>query len=647
MSPSGPYMRPMSLGMSPGQFTPPTVQYLPSSPSQYGLSPQASPSGARYASVDSYGAASLTRGKAGGGQSHPLNKRRARGSGSYELPQSGLQWQRLQSSEGGGSPLSGGTGPVRRHNRTSSLPSSSAYDEYGALGLRAQAAQPPAPQWASTGSGVSGVETASEGEDNMSPPPDPGDWDPFYAEQLLLEEETAPVGNPPTSGMGSGGARLGPGPPGLGISAGQNAGGGFGFDAPGARAETLSARSSHQELGSSAPHGASNSNAWYQTGVQDPVYGGSAPYYGARQTGFTQGFDVQQQKAFGHGFGAQHSPQQRRRGSYQDALSPTQRPRLDYSSKENHASWQGNPPRGGELWPGPELGGPDAALHQQQVLQQAFLAQQLSPQRKPVGGPWQQGNGYPSNDLGTFSLGPSNLSAAKGPFGSSAVYSQGAPSTGSLGGGSRPGPGGSSGLTRASFGLGAAQLDSPGKPPPSPQRADSGMRSAYESPGRTGFEASKRSGFEGGNSRGGALYGSPSGHGGLEARMGNLESPGRRRMSAEATSRGVYGSPGRPPDEGGGLGLGLRSAVGEQQSLGLEGGGASRVQTGFGGGWAGGLAVSTPEPFGAELGGNGQWSGQGFGESKSGLADMGAAAAFQQAMASKLVAPLLVDRPAQ
>lgn len=629
-------MRPMSLGMSPGQFTPPSIQYLPSSPSQYGLSPQTSPVGARYASLDGYGATPLNRAKGAGGQAHPLNKRRARGSGSYELPQSGLQWQRLQSSEAGGSPLSGGAGPVRRHNRTASLPNSAAYDDYGASGLRAQAAPAAAPQWglSGTGSGMSGVETASEGEENMSPPPDPGDWDPFYAEQLLLEEETAPVGNPPTSSMGSGGARLGPGPGGPG----QNLGGGFGYSGGGARADALF-RNPHQNLGSSAPLGASANDAWYQGGGQQSTgYGSSAPYYGARQPGFTQGFDTQQGKGFGSGFGGanpQFSPQQRRRGTtYQDALSPTQRPRLDYGSKESQASWHnGNPPqtlRGGEHWLGPEGGGADAAalqLQQQQVLQQAFLAQQLSPQRKPAGGGWQQGNGYPPADLSAFSLGPSNLSAGGGAFGSSTVYSQGAPcnptSTGSSLGG-RPGTGGQS---RGSFGLGVAQLDSPGKPPPSPQRADSGLRLAYESPGRASLETSKRSVFEGGGSRGGGVYGSPSGHGGLDARMNSLDSPGRRRMSTESVGRGVYGSPGRPPDEGGGLGLGLRSAIAEQQSLGL-GGGNGREGLTFGGPSGFGLGVSTPEPSGAENGVAAQWTAPGYG--MGGLSE----AAFQQAMAA-------------
>ncbi|KAH9320504.1 hypothetical protein KI387_015143 [Taxus chinensis] len=218
VSPSSVMFRPMSLGASPSQFTPPSSQMQVSSGSPIGSPGRYGPTSPARGGIHVTGL-----GKAAAvGQYH---KRRGLGiPGSLHLPpQESVpqHWQGHQANFGGnvdmagtnsvdatarggymGSPR-GGQGnshlqPWRQKGGNNTNTASAVSNTEKTAGPRASG---------SLGVLVSSTEASSEGLESSSPPPDPGDWDPNYSDELLLQEDGSEVISP-KSGV-SGGIRSG------------------------------------------------------------------------------------------------------------------------------------------------------------------------------------------------------------------------------------------------------------------------------------------------------------------------------------------------------------------------------------------------------------------------------------------------------
>ncbi|KAJ7537763.1 hypothetical protein O6H91_11G021500 [Diphasiastrum complanatum] len=233
VSPSGNGFKPMSLGGSPSQFTPPGQFFSPGSPSQ--LSPSR------------YGPTSPAR---GGGQ-NPLgkaaavgqyNKRRGWGTVMLGLTHDGVYPHRrfpqvknpvcsidVSSGylDGAGrgnclasphSPSMQGSPCMVHWRQRNGLVSGSAVPFPG---QKVQSLYAPG----SLGALLASQEALPDGSDDVLPPPDPRDWDPNYSGEDFLQDDNSTVDaqeRGPTGVMGSGGARLGPGPgPGSALFPGQ------------------------------------------------------------------------------------------------------------------------------------------------------------------------------------------------------------------------------------------------------------------------------------------------------------------------------------------------------------------------------------------------------------------------------------------
>uniref|UniRef100_A0A0D6R4L1 Protein kinase domain-containing protein n=1 Tax=Araucaria cunninghamii TaxID=56994 RepID=A0A0D6R4L1_ARACU len=197
ISPSSVMFRPMSLGASPSQFTPPSSQMLVSSGSPIGSPGRYGPTSPARSGMHATGL-----GKAAAvGQYH---KRRGLGMpGSLHLPTQESAPQHWQgnmdmsasnsvdgTNRGGymGSPR-GGQGnshfhPWRQKGGNNTNTTSGVSNTEKTTGICAAAS----------------TESSSEGLENNSPPPDPGDWDPNYSDDLLLQEDGSEVISPRSSG---------------------------------------------------------------------------------------------------------------------------------------------------------------------------------------------------------------------------------------------------------------------------------------------------------------------------------------------------------------------------------------------------------------------------------------------------------------
>eukprot|EP01018_Ginkgo_biloba_P029192 Gb_18180 [translate_table: standard] len=204
VSPSSGMFRPMSLGVSPSQFTPPSSQFQlsPGSPGRYG--PTSPARG---------GIHGTALGKAAAlGQYH---KRRGLGTlGSLHLPSQENtmpHWQGHHhnnligssdmgtdsyldcNSQGGylGSPCDGqGSSPLQpwrqRAGTGISTGSAISYDQKTSMPYC------PAPKAAL----LSTTEMCSDGGEDNSPSSDPGDWDPNYSDELLFQEDVSDSHSP-------------------------------------------------------------------------------------------------------------------------------------------------------------------------------------------------------------------------------------------------------------------------------------------------------------------------------------------------------------------------------------------------------------------------------------------------------------------
>ncbi|XP_057849881.2 dual specificity protein kinase YAK1 homolog isoform X2 [Cryptomeria japonica] len=218
VSPSSVMFRPMSLGASPSQFTPPNSQIQGSSGSPIGSPGRYGPTSPARSGIHVTGL-----GKAAAvGQYH---KRRGLGiPGSLHLPPQenvAQHWQGHQANFGGnvdagatssadgtargsymGSPRGGQGNAHLQHWRqkggNGTNTASAVSNNEKTAGLRASG---------SLGILLTSTELASEGLESNSPPPDPGDWDPNYSDELLLQEDGSEVISP-KSGV-SGGIRSG------------------------------------------------------------------------------------------------------------------------------------------------------------------------------------------------------------------------------------------------------------------------------------------------------------------------------------------------------------------------------------------------------------------------------------------------------
>lgn len=213
ISPSSGMLRPMSLGASPSQFTPPSSQIQVSSGSPIGSPGRYGPTSPARSGIHVTGL-----GKAAAvGQYH---KRRGFSiSGSSHLsPQDNIpqHWQGHQNNlgvnmdVGAGSFVDGNTrggypGSPRNSQATSHLQPSR---QRGGNGI-ATASMVSNHQKNSSvyGSGLFGesptaMETCSEGLESSSSPPDPGDWDPNYSDELLFQEDGSEIISPKSGSSG-------------------------------------------------------------------------------------------------------------------------------------------------------------------------------------------------------------------------------------------------------------------------------------------------------------------------------------------------------------------------------------------------------------------------------------------------------------
>ncbi|KAJ7522793.1 hypothetical protein O6H91_18G026700 [Diphasiastrum complanatum] len=216
LSPSSGGLKPMSLGGSPSQFTPPGAQFLsPGSPSQLSPSRYGPTSPARGGGISTLGKAVAV------GQ---YNKSRGWGSPLSGSPHEGVipHRQHLQSvSTGPDGPNSYLEGPVRVNHLGAVMQAQTHIQQWRhrvgghSVGIPGSFYHPKmhvvnVP--GSLGALISSQEVAADGGDDMPPPPDPGEWDPNYSGDDLLQDDSGGQGLNPVGVMGSGGARLGPGP---------------------------------------------------------------------------------------------------------------------------------------------------------------------------------------------------------------------------------------------------------------------------------------------------------------------------------------------------------------------------------------------------------------------------------------------------
>lgn len=213
ISPSSGMLRPMSLGASPSQFTPPSSQIQVSSGSPIGSPGRYGPTSPARSGIHVTGL-----GKAAAvGQYH---KRRGFGiSGSSHLsPQENTpqHWQGHQNNlavnmDGGagsfveGNVRGGYLGSPRSSQATSHL---QPWRQRGG-NVTATASMVPNHQKNSStyasglfGDSLTSMETYSEGLESSSPPPDPGDWDPNYSDDLLLQEDGSDIISPNSGSSG-------------------------------------------------------------------------------------------------------------------------------------------------------------------------------------------------------------------------------------------------------------------------------------------------------------------------------------------------------------------------------------------------------------------------------------------------------------
>ncbi|KAJ7566915.1 hypothetical protein O6H91_02G124000 [Diphasiastrum complanatum] len=223
MSPSSSGFKPMSLGGSPSQFTPPGAPFLsPGSPAQSSPSRYGPASPARGAGISTLGKAAAV--------GH-YNKSRGWGSPLSGSPHEGVmphQQHPQNASAGLDAPFSYLEGPSRANHLGSPrsvvmqgqphiqpwrhrIVGNSAGSPGSFYRPKTHIVYEPG----SLGALLSSAEVAVDGGDDMPPPPDPGDWDPYYSGNDLLEDETNDIGGQglyPVGAMGSGAARLGAGP---------------------------------------------------------------------------------------------------------------------------------------------------------------------------------------------------------------------------------------------------------------------------------------------------------------------------------------------------------------------------------------------------------------------------------------------------
>ncbi|XP_077244716.1 dual specificity protein kinase YAK1 homolog isoform X2 [Tasmannia lanceolata] len=199
VSPSTGTFGPMSLGASPSQFTPPSsqIQVSASSPGKYG--PSSPARGSVHGSPFGKGAAV--------GQ---YNRRRSLGyPGTYESAlsqhwQGGHHTDSISSSHTDGNSRGHVVGSPRNMQSASNLPSWRQQRNGYSSGLSSNIHQN-TPLFFPLSSQVA-VLPSSEAYDKAecsSSPPDPGDWDPNYSDELLLQEDGSDVSSL-TSGVANG-----------------------------------------------------------------------------------------------------------------------------------------------------------------------------------------------------------------------------------------------------------------------------------------------------------------------------------------------------------------------------------------------------------------------------------------------------------
>eukprot|EP00249_Psilotum_nudum_P023541 c28917_g1_i2 orf=630-3848(+) len=234
MSPSRSFFRPMSLGASPSQFTPPSSQF------------QVSPGSPSTGSPSRYGPTSPARGGAGvtalgkAAAVGQFNRRRGPGSalnsvsGGHNSPQENTvaPWQVVYSNSVNvnedigatnhqeGNAYTGSLGSPRNTSTQSAYPATVRRQRNGTISgaphLKPSIMYTPG----SFGAILSSLEATSDAVEDASPPPDPADWDPNYSEEQLLQGDGGELASPSSTShvalpsIGNVGIRSGPGPSG-------------------------------------------------------------------------------------------------------------------------------------------------------------------------------------------------------------------------------------------------------------------------------------------------------------------------------------------------------------------------------------------------------------------------------------------------
>eukprot|EP00249_Psilotum_nudum_P023542 c28917_g1_i3 orf=630-3857(+) len=231
MSPSRNFFRPMSLGASPSQFTPPSSQF------------QASPGSPSTGSSSRYGPTSPARGGAGvtalgkAAAVGQFNRRRGpalsiNSASGHNSPQENTvaPWQVVYSNsvnvsedigasshqEGNARP--GYLGSPRNTSVQGAHPASVWRQRNGTMSGAPHSKSSSMYSPGSFGAILSTLEANSDGVEDASPPPDPADWDPNYSEEQLLQEDGGELVSPSSAShvglptIGSVGVRSGPGP---------------------------------------------------------------------------------------------------------------------------------------------------------------------------------------------------------------------------------------------------------------------------------------------------------------------------------------------------------------------------------------------------------------------------------------------------
>lgn len=192
VSPSTGNFGPMSLGASPSQFTPPTshIQISTGSPGKYGPTSPARGTGVHGSPL----------GKVAGGSQY--NKRRNWGypGTSPVQPHEKSSSPHRQGNHYDGSSFSYPDGNPRGHSSSHSVQSTSNVTRQQRGGIRFSTGFSSSSQETSSFSHSSNAPFPSASESTCDKPesnslPDPGDWDPNYSDELLLEEEGSDMGS--------------------------------------------------------------------------------------------------------------------------------------------------------------------------------------------------------------------------------------------------------------------------------------------------------------------------------------------------------------------------------------------------------------------------------------------------------------------